>query len=157
MRVCVGGTFDHLHKGHKLLLEYAVKTAGANGFVYIGLATGPLIASKRHVESFQKRKEKIVTYLKDQQDTIEIQIEGIQTIFGPTLTSDFDAIIISTETRPTAEKINREREKRGMQKMNIIQIPYLLAKDGRPISSTRIRHKEIDSQGNILNIEEKGD
>ena len=157
MRVCVGGTFDHLHKGHKLLLEYAVKTAGAHGFVFIGLATGPLTASKREVESFQKRKEKIETFLKDQQETVEIQIEGIETIFGPTLTSDFDAIIISPETRPTAEKINSEREKQGMRKMKIIQIPYVLAKDGRPISSTRIRQKEIDSEGHILTDKEKGD
>lgn len=157
MRVCVGGTFDHLHKGHRLLLEYAVKTAGAHGFVFIGLTTGPLIVSKRHVESFQIRKEKIESFLKDKLDSIAIQIEGIETIFGPTLTSDFDAIIISPETRPTAEKINNEREKRGMQKMHIIQIPYVLAKDGKPISSTRIRQKEIDSEGHIIINKEKGD
>ena len=49
MKVCVGGTFNNLHKGHKFLLKKAFESAGENGFVYIGLAKGSLIKNKKNI------------------------------------------------------------------------------------------------------------
>ena len=43
MKVCIGGTFNLLHKGHKLLIKKAFEVAGKNGSVLIGVTSGKLI------------------------------------------------------------------------------------------------------------------
>jgi hypothetical protein len=45
-RVVLGGTFDRLHNGHKLLLSTAALLTRKGGQVDIGIADGPLIARK---------------------------------------------------------------------------------------------------------------
>ncbi|MFH1013616.1 MAG: pantetheine-phosphate adenylyltransferase [Thermoplasmatota archaeon] len=149
MRVCVGGTFDHMHEGHKLLLITSLKTARDNGSVYIGIANGPLVKDKSKVAPFHQRKAQVEQFIEHQNIHPKIMIEEIQTIYGPTLSMDFDAIVISPETKEIAKHINDERQKIGLVPMKIIEIPYVLADDGRPISSTRIRNNEIDAQGHL--------
>ena len=63
---------------------------------------------------------------------------------------DIEALVVSEETEPSAEMINEIREKRGMKPLDIITIDMVLADDGKPISSTRIREGEIDVAGTVL-------
>jgi len=157
MDVVVGGTFDHIHKGHKLLIDTALQTAGENGFVFIGITSGPLISYKKRIKSFENRKRQVEHYLKDKDFNCRVQIESIFTVFGPTLTLDFDAIIISPETEKNARMINHERIRKGLKEMKIIKIPYVLSDDGLPISSTRIRNGVIDEEGHLIRKNEDGD
>ena len=150
MRVVVGGTFDHIHKGHRLLLETAIQTAGDKGFLFIGIAEGPLTAQKKNIKSFEERKKQVEQFIKDHNATCDIKIQDINTVFGPTLTTDFDAIVISPETERTAKTINTERVKKGLKPMKIVKIPFALSDDGTPISSTRIRNEEMDEEGHLL-------
>ena len=147
MKVCIGGTFNHLHKGHKLLINKAFETAGKTGQVFIGLATGELTDKKRDVISFEERKKIIEKYISKEKITASYLIKPICNKYGPSLDEDFDAIIISPETRPTAEEINNIRKQKGKKPLQIIQIPFVLADDNIPISSSRIRNKEIDEEG----------
>jgi len=48
MRVCIGGTFEFLHKGHKKLIDKAFEIAGKNGFVFIGLTTSEFTKRKKN-------------------------------------------------------------------------------------------------------------
>jgi len=150
MRVIVGGTFDILHKGHKQLLRTAFQTAGSQGFVYIGITTGKLAEKKMHVSSFEQRKTNLIQYLRKEKGKNQFVIEPIQDKYGPAIHGDFDAIVVSPETRPTAEEINLHRRQNSRKPLQIIEIPFVLADDSLPISSTRIRRKEIDSEGRIL-------
>ena len=49
-RVCLGGTFDHLHDGHRNLLKRA---ASMGVHVFIGLSTDALLKSKKHRDKIQ--------------------------------------------------------------------------------------------------------
>jgi pantetheine-phosphate adenylyltransferase len=56
MRVCVGGTFDILHKGHELLIDKAFQTAGKQGSVFIGITTGEIPKTKGNIWPINKRR-----------------------------------------------------------------------------------------------------
>ena len=150
MKVCVGGTFNYLHKGHEYLILKAFEVAGNDGSVFIGLTTGNLLKNKGEIKSFNERQKEIIKYLTEKNLVKYAIIKAIKNKFGPTLEEDFDVIIVSPETKKTAIKINQIREQRGKKSIKIIQIPFILAKDGKPISSTRIANKEIDEEGNVF-------
>ena len=150
MRVCIGGTFDLLHKGHKKLIDKAFEVAGRNGFVFIGITTGNMLESKKSVKNLDERINNLKQYLNEKGYINNAIIKPIKDRYGPTLTDDFDAIVVSPETIKTAEEINKKRIENGEKQLKIIQIPFILAKDGSPISSTRIKNKEIDEDGRVL-------
>jgi len=150
MRVCIGGTFNPLHKGHKRLIDKAFQIAGKNGSVFIGVTTGEIIKKKRGVKSFEERKNAIEQYLYEKGFIKRATVKSITDEYGPSLDEDFDAIVVSTETFKTAEEINRKRRKNGRKTLKIMQIPFILAEDGFPISSSRIKKNEIDEEGKIL-------
>lgn len=150
MRVCIGGTFNVLHKGHKKLIDVALETAGRQGYVFIGVTTGDLLKDKTKVKSFEQRKQILETYLSQKKFNGTVVIQPIHDVFGPTLEEEFDSIIVSPETIPGAQKINERRIQQGKKPLHIVQIPFVLAEDGRPISTTRIQHHEIDENGRLL-------
>lgn len=143
-KVVLGGTFDILHKGHRALISRAFEL----GKVTIGLTSDEYAqkSKKRMVNPFLKRKEEIETFIKNNFSCLA-RIIKINDIFGPTLREDFDFIVVSPETKKNAQKINRERKKRGKKPIEIITIDFVLAEDGKPISCTRIIKGEIDKEG----------
>jgi pantetheine-phosphate adenylyltransferase len=150
MHVCVGGTFSPLHKGHKVLLKKAFQVAGAKGAVFIGVTSAALAKKKGELPSFQKRKQSIEQFLAEENVLEQATIQPLSDKFGPTLEGDFDAIVVSPETKPTAEEINKKRKQLDKKPLQIIVIPFVLSEDNQPISSSRIRRKEIDENGTML-------
>jgi len=147
MKVCIGGTFSQLHKGHKTLIKKALETAGKNGLVFIGITSDEMIKIKKGIKSLEERKQSIEKYLIKENITEKVKIEPIKDRFGPSINEDFDAIVVSPETINTAREINKERRKIGKKPLKIIKIPFVMAEDDKPISSTRIRNREIDENG----------
>jgi len=150
MKVCVGGTFNILHSGHKLLINKAFETAGTEGSVFIGLTSRELTKKKRNVKSLEERKKTLERYLSKRGFLDRAVIKPITDKYGPSIDEEFDTIIVSPGTIKTAEEINYKRRKKGKKPLKIIQIPFVLAEDGVPISSSRIKNKEIDANGKIL-------
>lgn len=150
MKVCIGGTFDNLHKGHMVLIDKAIDVAGENGFLFIGLTKNKITNKKTKIEKYDKRKQNLTNFLEKKQIKTKIKIRPINDKFGPSITDDFDAIIVSPETKNTAEEINKIRKKNNKKLLKIISIPYVLSEKGKPICSTSIRKKEIDKKGRIL-------
>ena len=150
MKVCIGGTFNVLHDGHKLLIQRAIEKSGKNGSVFIGISTGELLKKKDDVKSFEGRKKTLEKYISKTGHGTKFIIKPIMDKYGPSITGDFDAIVVSPETDKTAEEINKIRKQKGKKPLEIIQIPFVLAEDGIPISSTRIKNNEIDSKGTVI-------
>ena len=150
MRVCIGGTFDTLHKGHKLLIDKALQTGGKKGSVFIGVTTENMSKIKGDIKSFRKRRKNIEKYLISKGYINRTTIKEIFDKYGPSIEGNFDAIVVSPETKSTAEEINKKRQQKGKKLLEIVQIPFVLANDDIPISSSRIRKKEIDENGIIL-------
>ncbi len=151
MRVCIGGTFNILHKGHMRLIDEALGIAGKDGFVFIGVAIGELAAHKKKVKSFSNRKDQIIRFITKQKKAAPtVLIEPIANRFGPTLERDFDVIVVSAETKAAAREINKKRVLKGKKEMKIVQIPTVFADDGKPISSTRISKGKITKDGRVI-------
>jgi len=150
MNVCFSGAFNVLHKGHKALIDQAVKTAGTNGIVFIGVTNEKMLQRKKFSVPFDQRVEVLKTYLESKGYAKCTAIKAIFDKYGPAVYGDYDAIIVSPETYATAEDINKKRLSNGKKPLKIIKTPYVLAEDNKPISSTRILSKEIDENGKIL-------
>lgn len=136
-----------LHKGHKALLRKAFEL----GKVTIGLTSNTMAASLRReeVEDFKDRKKELEDSIAQDFST-KAKIVKIEDKFGPTLEEDFDYIVVSPSTYPTAILINRERQKRNRKPIEIVKIEFVLADDGKSIFSARILEGEIDRQGKML-------
>ncbi|MBN1431475.1 MAG: phosphopantetheine adenylyltransferase [Methanomicrobiaceae archaeon] len=151
MRVMVGGTFDPLHDGHKKLLERSFFIAGPDGHVTIGLSGDEFANWKSHpIRPYEVRRQELVDFLESSGFDAGWSIEMLSDRFGSSIDSEFDAIVVSEETFPTALEINRLRREKGRSKVDIHQITCVLADDGKWISSTRIWKGEIDSHGNVI-------
>jgi pantetheine-phosphate adenylyltransferase len=151
MKVMVGGTFDPLHDGHKVLLDRSFEIAGPQGHVVIGLTTDHFASRKTHpIRLFEIRKSELENYIMSRNFSTPFIVEPLQDRFGSALDAVFDAIIVSEETLPVAVEINKLRREKGRKKVDIHQISCVLAEDGRWISSTRIFRGEIDIHGHLI-------
>jgi pantetheine-phosphate adenylyltransferase len=146
--VAVGGSFDPLHDGHKVLLGKACELS-RNGELLIGLTSDEMVKKKGHkVRDYKSRLSDVRRFILAQ--GIDPAIVRLDEPYGPTVNDDFDFIVVSPETLPGALKINEIREKKALRHIKIVLVDYVLAQDGFPISSTRIAKGEIDEHGNIL-------
>lgn len=150
-KVAVGGTFDELHRGHKVLLFKAFEVGE---FVAIGLSSDELVSklTKPHkTANYQKRLLGLQEFLADLGLTNRAKIVPLFAAFGLTLQdTELQAIVVSEETKHVAEKINQERAKKEMQPLEIITVNMVPSQNCSPISTTRIRKGEIDREGRLL-------
>ena len=149
--VSVGGTFDVMHKGHWFLLE---ETFNVGDKAIVGITTDEFVASmkKNHkVDTYKKRLSEVKEFLRDRGYLSRAKIVPLNDPFGPTIDSDkIEGIVVSEETEVTAEVINKMRVERGKKPLLIFVITMVLADDGKPISSTRVRKQEVDRYGRLI-------
>ncbi|MBS1263737.1 MAG: Phosphopantetheine adenylyltransferase [Methanonatronarchaeales archaeon] len=145
--VVIGGTFEYLHAGHRRLLEAA---AEEGDLVTVGVSTDAFAESirEREVEAFDDRWRRVEEFMEGL--WTDFEVKPLRSPFGDTLERDYDAIVVSPETESVAEEINRRRREAGRDPMEIVFVGYVMAEDGKPISSTRIHGGEIDGEGNLL-------
>jgi len=148
--VLVGGTFDVFHKGHK---ELVMKAFEVGERVMIGLSSDQLARElrKNHdVASYEERLKDLKAFLRRQKVLERAKIVPLDTPYGITLsTTVADALIVSKETQPVGLDINKKRKASGLEPLELVVINMVPAEDRVPISSTRIRHGEIDREGHL--------
>ena len=147
-KVCLGGTFDQIHLGHKSLLEMAFSLSDN---VIIGLTTNKRAnknRNKEYIRTYQDRFSSLEDYIlgsfKGKYSIVQLDDDWGPGIFD----KDLEAIIVSEETEKVAFALNKNRKLRDLEELKIVTIPLILAKDNKKISSTRIRNNEIDINGN---------
>ncbi|KAL9188733.1 hypothetical protein ACHAXT_007111 [Thalassiosira profunda] len=125
--VCVGGTFDGMHYGHRKLLTLAISSVQPiEGTLLIGVTRDEMLTSKSFSEAIPPLEDRIAGVL----DFIgnlapgmknRIRCVPISDEYGPPgqppdsqvypgLVNDFDALVLSHETLPTGRKLNNYRE-----------------------------------------------
>jgi pantetheine-phosphate adenylyltransferase len=144
--VAVGGTFDHFHKGHEKLLNKAFEIGN---YIMVGVTSNEFGGQKGNIEPCSKRMSELEEFL--QKFNSRYTVKRLEEPYGPTVHDpQIDAIVVSRETEPVADKINEIRQEKGIKPLKIFVIGWVLAEDGKPISSTRIRKGEIDRNGKVL-------
>ena len=138
----MGGTFDHLHEGHKYLIRTALSISKK---VFIGLTTQSLLKNKKFVskiEDYKIREKNIKNFVSTFTDLKRVEIIELNDPYGPPINEpEYEGLIVSQETYPVALKINKIRENKGFKSMIIIVIPMLKDKNNKILSSTSIREK----------------
>lgn len=152
-RVIFAGTFDHLHEGHKYLLRTALRLGER---VDVGLTTDEMLRSKEQrekIQSYKEREENLWTFLETEGARHRCTIFPINTVTGGAdKMENVDALVVSDEIKvvENAFMINDLRGENGLRRFHIIVIPRVRTKDGRPLSSSRIRAGETFDDADLI-------
>lgn len=150
--VATGGTFDILHKGHYMLLLKAFEVGQR---VIIGVSSDSFATRKQKkiINNYRIREENLKKFIDKNFKKSNYSLYQLDDFYGPTvLTRDVQAIITTESSLENCVKINKLRESKGMPQLEIILVPLVGDKEGKVISSTRIREGEIDINGNKLTL-----
>ena len=145
-RCClVGGTFDRLHAGHRLLLDAASKDAEA---IEIHITSDSMAEEKSpFVQPFDERMNELHNWAETISDC-KVSVHQLNDTYGPARHhTTADAIVATPETLGMCNSINEERKENGLQALHIIEVMHLDAVEGGIISSSAIRNGYMDQEG----------
>ena len=149
-KVATGGTFDHIHVGHGRLLD---KSFEVGDTVVIGVTSDEFVRKlgKQPDYTYKERVRQLGSYLQKNFSGRKYVIAKLHDFFGPGITSpEVEAIVVSPETAARVPLANKLRAEKGFSPLQVVTIEKVLAEDGRPVSSTRIRKGEIDTEGRLV-------
>ncbi|KDE09386.1 hypothetical protein MVLG_00292 [Microbotryum lychnidis-dioicae p1A1 Lamole] len=119
--VALGGTFDHLHAGHKILLTLAASLTLRK--LIVGVTDTQLLTTKKYHQFLEPIEQRIQTtrdFLEWVRPGIEHHIVPIQDPYGPTATeADIQAIVVSEETRAGGQAVNKKRLEASFNELDI--------------------------------------
>ncbi len=151
--IATGGTFDIIHRGHLTLLSNAFAISDK---VIIGLTSDELAEKKGKlsINKYEKRLETLTEVISKEFPNSSFQISKLDNDFGPAvLEKEVEALVVSDEKSDQGTVLNKLRAEKKIPPVKIITVPMFLAKDGKRISTTRIKNSEIDTEGNLLSID----
>ena len=147
--VAMGGTFDVVHSGHMALLNKAFSISSK---VIIGLSSDQLATKKGKnlVNDYPKRLSVLKYAIEKNFPNSSYEISKLENDFGPAvIEGSVKALVVSEETSNKVLLLNELRAERNLSPVKAVVVPMVLAKDGKAISTTRIKNSEIDSNGNL--------
>ena len=147
--VAMGGTFDVVHIGHMALLDKAFSISSK---VKIGLSSDQLAEKrgKNLTNDYPKRLSLLKSVIEKNFPNSSYEISKLENDFGPAvIEGSVKALVVSEETGDKGIRLNELRAERNLSPVRIVVVPMVLAKDGKAISTTRIKNSEIDDSGNL--------
>lgn len=154
-RVATGGTFDHIHAGHDALLARSFEVGDE---VVIGVTSDSFVAAhgKKPDSIYEERVRVLREHIDSRFPKRRYEIARLDDYFGPGIASpDVQAIVVTRETAARVPIANRLRSEKGFAPLEVVVVDFVLAEDGKPISSTRIRNGEITPDGRLLKKSQK--
>ena len=151
--IAMGGTFDIIHHGHITLLSTAFDISEK---VIIGLTSDEFVQKKgkNPIHKYDERLKNLTSIIFKKFPNSYFEISQLHNDFGPAVfEKEVQALVVSDETKNQGNILNKLRNERNLSPVEIIVVPMTLAKDGKRISTTRIKNSEIDSDGNLLPID----
>jgi len=139
----VGGTFDCFHAGHQALLKAALDCDSVEVWV-----TSDAIAAEKdpRIKPLTERQQSIL----DWADGRPISTHVLEDTWGPAPTrADATHIVCTPETQSNCDRINQMRIEGNLNSLELVVVKHVLAQDGEPISSSKIRQGSIDREGNL--------
>ncbi|CAI2188839.1 18923_t:CDS:2 [Funneliformis geosporum] len=144
--VAVGGTFDHLHSGHKVLLTMTAWITGKR--LICGVTDDTMLENKKFkdlLESIDTRIAKVKQFLESIRRGLIYEVIPIYDAYGPTTTdAEIKAIVISKETMNGAHSINKEREKKGFQPLHL-SIIEVISSSNPSLSEDELKNLKLSS------------
>ena len=151
--VALGGTFDHLHKGHEALLLTAFEIGDT---VIVGITSDEFVKRsdkqfKDKIQPFNQRQGQVKAFLIVKGLFSRARLVTLEDPLGPiAYNPEIKAVVVTEGTEGHAAEANRLRKCNSLPLLAIHKVPYTMAEDRRPISSARIRNKEVDAKGNLV-------
>ena len=146
---CVGGTFDHLHDGHRVLLTATALSGGE--VIQCGVSGDPLLTNKkmaRHLEPFALRKQTVEEVLRLLTSTT-LDVFLLEEAYGPTITNPkMDVIVLSEETKGAISSINEKRKGNSLSSIQSVVVGYLLDVQLVGDFEKRLREGTLDEVSN---------
>lgn len=119
--VALGGTFDHLHAGHKILLSMTAWISSHR--VVCGVTDDAMLKTKKFkefMEPLDKRIEAVERFLRIFKRGLVYEVVPISDMYGPTITDEkLEALMVSKETLKGGGMVNQERRNRNLPPLTI--------------------------------------
>jgi pantetheine-phosphate adenylyltransferase len=169
----VGGTFDHIHAGHKILLCMTALITSRKiicGITGIHLQSpllmvaDALLKNKKFaemLEPFSVRTQTVSEFLNLIARGLEAYLVPLQDVYGPTAYDpEVSGLVISEETRSGAQSIADLRREKGLQPLEVFVIDVIGDREGRvsvdkmaeaKMSSTKIR-EQLSRKGKEMQL-----
>ncbi|KLO18622.1 Nucleotidylyl transferase [Schizopora paradoxa] len=127
--VALGGTFDHLHSGHKILLSMAAWIAHEK--IIVGMTDDKLLrnkANKEVLENLSTRISRVRRFLEMFKPGLQYHLVPLDDVAGPTgVDPNIQALVVSKETISGAEAIARIRNEKGFPPLECFVIDVISA------------------------------
>uniref|UniRef100_V5ESK5 Elongator complex protein 2 n=1 Tax=Kalmanozyma brasiliensis (strain GHG001) TaxID=1365824 RepID=V5ESK5_KALBG len=120
--VALGGTFDHLHVGHKILLTMASIIADTR--IIVGVTDDAMLTKKSNAHLLEPIDERIacvnafISFIRLPFTPIDQQVVKLEDVAGPAATeADLQALVVTDETLSGAEFIDNKRKENGLSSL----------------------------------------
>ncbi|ORY33770.1 hypothetical protein BCR39DRAFT_519164 [Naematelia encephala] len=152
--IALGGTFDHLHAAHKLLLHLALFLTTRR--LIVGIMSDSLLASKSNaklVQPLSVRMDSVKRFLsRCGMGNVEMDVVEIHDPLGPTgWEKDIQGLVVSGETRSGGEMVNLTRQERGLGELQVFVVDVIASQtvDQQDQEDDLEVEKEDDDEGEI--------